>query len=917
VSETKRPKPTLSQLDQIIAALEAMPADQRAYVQDSLASLRTQRDEVKNQLNVNDLTADKVVVGTYIEFNPPPPPPPDPALAAERAYLKALRTRLRRVPLADAMDIANAITLDQIYVSLDVETPDLEGGTARKSRDGEKPLSALEAVTRNPRCVILGQPGSGKTSFVNQLADRLVAGRLGEPVDALPRFEGLLPVVMNLRDLAPHLPNFNGSTVTPAIRRQLLDAVWAQWTEDLPITAKGFAERLAEILDAGQAILVFDGLDEVPEDVRLRVRLAVGIVLNEYKKIARVLVTCRSRSYSGDAVLPDMIAHTVANFDKEKIRAFVKRWYQIQVPSRMALVDAEVRVADLTQAALGKDLVDMAANPLLLTTMALVHQRDTKLPRQRVRLYDEAIKVLIQRWQDLKGIGVAGSLRQLLADDLRLRRVIERLAFESHQIQSKNLNERLTRGRAIEILEDSAYLGNPGLAGDFLDYVDQRSGLFMGLGGGAQAGRPHAYDFPHRTFQEHLAGCFMLDGRPRDRARLYREKASEGDYWSLAGLYGTETLVFSRNSVKDALDLAYALCPHQAPASTADWRAIAWAGQISAMIGKDEILMDDEPDGGRKFLERLTACLTKALRVNELRPIERAEAGRALGTLGDPRKEVTGVDKIPFCQVPAGWFWMGSPDDDDRAFPDEMPMHPQRIARKFEVSKFPITQGQFDEFVHASDGYMDDQWWTTAGLRWRRNRFENARYEFPFTLPNHPVVGVTYFEAVAFCSWLTIRMQVQGHLSANQVVRLPSEAEWEAAARGDLKSSEHELATERVNPRRYPFGDDIQRQHANFLGTGIMTTSAVGCFPLGVSAQLCEEMSGNAWEWTSTIWRDNYDNYVPDETSASAASRVIRGGSYINGAKEARCAYRNKYNPANHDQYVSFRVVLGTKLPSA
>ena len=132
------------------------------------------------------------------------------------------------LPVADAMDIANAITLDQIYVSLDVETPDLEGGTARKSRDGETPLSALEAVTRNPRCVILGQPGSGKTSFVNQLADRLVAGRLGEPVDALPRFEGLLPVVMNLRDLAPRLPSFNGSTVTPAIRRQLLDAVWAQ-----------------------------------------------------------------------------------------------------------------------------------------------------------------------------------------------------------------------------------------------------------------------------------------------------------------------------------------------------------------------------------------------------------------------------------------------------------------------------------------------------------------------------------------------------------------------------------------------------------------------------------------------------------------------------------------------------------------
>src|SRR5262249_52444665 len=158
-------------------------------------------------------------------------------------------------------------------------------------------------------------------------------------------------------------------------------------------------------------------------------------------------------------------------------------------------------------------------------------------------------------------------------------------------------------------------------------------------------------------------------------------------------------------------------------------------------------------------------------------------AGNALNYLGDPRPGVglgtNGLPDIVWCQVPAGKFIMGNTTRTNKLAADnERPQHQPELAA-FAISKYPISNTQFAAFVR--DGGYTDQWrycWTEAGWRWRteRQRTGPDRYGDIYELPNHPIVGVVWYEALAFCNWLSAKL--------GQPVMLPSEVQWEKAARG-------------------------------------------------------------------------------------------------------------------------------------
>ena len=256
---------------------------------------------------------------------------------------------------------------------------------------------------------------------------------------------------------------------------------------------------------------------------------------------------------------------------------------------------------------------------------------------------------------------------------------------------------------------------------------------------------------------------------------------------------------------------------------------------------------------GTDLLRRARKRLVDLVRTAALPPVQRAEAGDVLGKLGDPRVEVLDPLRIEWCDVPAASFTMGS-SDDPNAWEDEKPQHEQAIDYLFRVSRFPITNGQYAVFV-SEGGYGHARYWREAEAagRWKVGMFEgrydaeprNQPYELgePYALPNHPVVGVTWYEALAFTRWLTDYMQANVCLAVGWCVALPSEAEWEKAARGS-------------DGRKYPWDGKLTTNHANYDKTGIGTTSAVGCFPQGASPYGVEEMSGNVWEWTRSLRAD-------------------------------------------------------------
>jgi formylglycine-generating enzyme required for sulfatase activity len=178
---------------------------------------------------------------------------------------------------------------------------------------------------------------------------------------------------------------------------------------------------------------------------------------------------------------------------------------------------------------------------------------------------------------------------------------------------------------------------------------------------------------------------------------------------------------------------------------------------------------------------------------------------------------------------------------------------------------------------------------------------------------------MSWAEAVAFCSWLTRRWRKARRLEKGWEVRLPSEAEWEKAARGgrvvptqpEVGDAEKRLAVtaageEKPNPlpgRRYPWGGEADRSRANYLATGIAAVSAVGCFPSGASPYGCEEMAGSIWEWTGNPYRGEA------RQPAAPILRALRGGGFYDPPRKIGTTSR-EWGPTVSTPDNGFRVML-------
>lgn len=866
---------------------------------------------------------------------------------ARRNYLRDLRQQCQYLPLIDIAEEGDPeakLSLNDIYIDLNTTTPvpltDEEKKTGKEKRApqfserGEQDtrlLTIKEAAEKESRLVILGDPGAGKSSFVNELLSRLALAHLGKENDLPPIFNNLFPVFVRLRDFAKHLEGLKAPQNKQP--QAFSDALCAYIASGLNQDSQKFAPELQKVIRDGACLLVFDGLDEVPHAQRGAVRAAVSMVV-DYLKIHRAIVTCRKLSYGEDSRLRSFVDHTLDSLDDPQIRGFAKRWYDAQ-KNFLKGKDPEAQAEDLASAAL--ELRELACNPLLLTTMALIHQRDAKLPDQRVKLYRSAVDLLLRRWQKSKDAAIA----DFLSDEKLMLKAMRRLAYEAHRAsKDKEHAADLPRHKVIEILEKPEYLGSLARTEQFLDYVDQRAGLMIGRGG-AQ-GQPDVYSFPHRTFQEYLAGCHILSLRDSvERAREVLDRAADGVDWQLAITLAAEELRHNRDDGENDLrDLMYMVLVEIGQGRTEKFsRAALWASEMALLAGRTAIENDkDQRIGGKPFLKKLQKLLL-AILTGDLTPPERAAAGVALAKLElDDRDEILTVDAMPFCFIPSGKFLMGSNEEtDNQSYEDERDQHEVELPA-YLISRYPISNAQYDEFVKA-EGYKNREYWAEAisvefwsaeGFKGRYDSVpRSAPYTFgePFNLRNHPVVGVTWYEALAFTCWLTDNLQNKKLLPPKWRVTLPSEAQWEKAARGGLqipsktsltslsakfKMTQPALKANKKPNRIYPWGDEFKTDYANTSESGIGTTSALGCFSNGESPYGVLELSGNVWEWTQS----NFEKYPydlndgrEDTTASPDVRRVLRGGSYVGGGRLARCAFRYGDSPSDWYDDRGFRVV--------
>ena len=236
---------------------------------------------------------------------------------------------------------------------------------------------------------------------------------------------------------------------------------------------------------------------------------------------------------------------------------------------------------------------------------------------------------------------------------------------------------------------------------------------------------------------------------------------------------------------------------------------------------------------------------------------------------------------------------MGSDKDvDNEADDDEQPQFECRlIPEPYRIARYPVTVVQFGVFVEAG-GYTERRFWTDAGWQWRDDEgvtHPETNGE-PFDLPNHPQVGVSWYEAVAYCNWLTEKLEFE--------VTIPTEAQWERAAR-------------HTDGRIYPWGNDYKPEWCNFDEAGIGTTSAVGIFPSDKAECGAMDMAGNVWEWCRSRWCENYQGYEAEAKELDGvegdAARVLRGGCFNLYRRLVRCAYRHGGPPGSRGSRIGFR----------
>lgn len=549
---------------------------------------------------------------------------------------------------------------------------------------------------------------------------------------------------------------------------------------------------------------------------------------------------------------------------------------------------AQSRIEDLTDGLSNPALQAVASNPMLLTVMAIVHNHTGALPRESARLYHECVTLLMERWKPRDFV----TLRDKLGfnNDGVLYEMVWQIAYTAHEGQADREGAAdIPQLEIIGIVSDYVK-GNLNLAKDFCDYVESRAGLLLGRG--SEKGMKRIFTFPHRTFQEFLAGCHLAVNL--DFQELAPELARRGAGWREVLLLAIGYLVFVQNRTNDALRPINEILD-TTPETDADWRAIWLAGEMLEKVGVDNAL---RYKSGEKALKRAREHLVQLIEGGHLPPVERAGAGRILSQLGDPRPgvgtiTVNGITlpDVVWCHVPAGEFIIGS----DVHYDNEKPAHTLHLDG-FYMSRYLVTYAQYRAFETAPD-FDDDQWW--EGFPEYEKR---VRYDQHFQYANHPREMVTWYGAMAFCRWLTHHINNKGAPMwvwdvktikyikipyPKMTITLPSEAEYEKMARG----------TEGLI---YPYGNDYDHNKGNTDDTGIGMTSAVGLFPNGKSNYGVLDASGNVFKWTCSLNKKyEYNSNDGREDENSVDIRILRGGSWDYNSVVARSTFRNHIFPNN------------------
>jgi len=737
--------------------------------------------------------------------------------------------------------------IDALYVPLPVRSSgtglDSASGGDRNDRRGPDDIdSVLDDHLGERRLVIVGEAGSGKTTFLRHVATAAVERLLEtDPpqsrVKAWKQAAGRLPVFVRLVEFWEHIRRSQERKLGPLSSSSpewLIHYLDVQGSEmNWGLDGLYFRDRL----NRGLCLALFDGLDGIHDRGNRESMARLIHAISQSYPMMHCIVTSRDRVYTRKATLPDFQVLEIAPLQKRAIKELGRNWCAAFQVSR-------AKEADLLKTISSKSYATISRTPVLVAAVASLCSENRYIPRTKADVYEGIVTWLAEAPEASGG---------LTADQLLAR--LQRLALAMQDDAAGPL-AAVPQDNAVEVLFSKTE--NPGMSATerSLDVEIVSGGLLM-----SERAGPRQAGFANSGFQDYLAARAISEFNETELARFLldrREKIGLPEWREtivfLAGIAGTHP----RNHLKTILSAIVAASKDSARLSDQLGALMVMGAILKEIPSARESLSESD----LQFLRSTGTGIFCRQATKELDFDSRIAAANALGLIGDPR---VAVDN--WVHIQGMSFAMGAQsldpagrNFDPLAAANESPVHTVSVA-DFDIGRYPVTVGEFMPFV-AQGGYQNSEWWREGGFG---SFTAPARWETQVETPNHPVTGVSWYEASAYCLW--------------RGVRLPTEAEWERAARSGSRGN-------------YPWGDTTPDELTANHDRLVSGTTPVGLFPWGNTASGICDLSGNCWEWVSDTYK------APGDATDSAGARrldserVARGGSWSNSARFLRVSER-------------------------
>ena len=786
-----------------------------------------------------------------------------------RKYLSKAESLHENLPVAGfATQLKIPVDIADIYVPLHARM-EIEGERKRIYQDAchaetierqhtdnlEIPLNNAfrEAFGQNKKgVVILGDPGSGKTTHLK----RLLLWCVRQGSESLGLAKNTIPVFLPLRELRS--PD-----------KGLDVFIQDQLNSPNLQTPKNFGKKL---LERGSLLLLLDGLDEVSQlSRREQVSKWITDALHSYRNCYFV-VTCRFAGYSATVEFSETFLELhIRPFTGTQAESFVRNWYRIVEcglarDKEQAKEIAKQKAMDLIRRLQEPDfrarrVFELTRNPLLLTNICLVHRHRGGLPHKRARLYEECIDVLLEHWRAAKRLPVDMSAQTA-------RRVLQPAALWMHEKE----------GRTRATAEELAPLIGPALKAvnvtdsnisKFLRVIRDDSGLLIGWDS-------ESFGFMHLGFQEYLVAREIRRLAFDDEEVLKRLAGHFGQSWwqevillllaledpSLFTPFMRAVVTFPEFAIHS--DFVKACIDDSAEVSTEPFLEV-----VQQQAGSDEALWQRQLTALR-LIESLDAPVLESVM-----PKLKKHPSTAVQQWLRNRQTEDSLDIITaergeyrLVKIPAGRFAMGSPTSEIGRYDDEGPAHDVEVA-EFYLGVYPVTNEEYARYLKENPQVSEPEYWA------------DRRYN----QPQQPVVGVSWDDARRYAAWAGLR--------------LPTEAEWEYACRAGTSTSyysgDQEADLEKVGWYNKNSGEKL---HA----VGEKDPNGFGLY----------DMHGNVREWVEDDWHDNYEDAPVDGSAWTdiprGDHRVVRGGGWFSDARLCRSACRVSCSSGIRIDYIGFRL---------